>query len=158
MIAICAPIGQVLFERYLQRQDARKAAAPATTKPSHPKPTIRALFRALIFTLPAAALVSEVLSRQPITRMSIFIISLTVASLVSMFVFEQFRTVILKLLDVQDSTNKIQRGLLDIQRDMSSIQREHVAVTRQVAEGVQDNSIRANSRAQRGRFGGKRGA
>jgi hypothetical protein len=158
VIAIFAPIGQVLFERYLQRRDAREAAAPPMRIPSRPKSAIRGLIRALIFALPAAVLVSEVLSHQPITRMSIFAIGLTVSSLVSMIVFEKFRTVILQLLDVQDNTNKIQRGLLDEQRNMSSIQREHVAVTRRVAAGVQANSARASSRAQRGRSSGKRGA
>ena len=142
ILAIVAPIAQVLFDRFLQRRDLRIAVSNKD-KPEEkkaPNGTLRKIGNIIIFIIPVTTLFREVLSGDPVTRMSAFIIALSVSSLISIFIFQFFHKAFLMLLDVQSRTNEINGGLLQNQRDLLDAQREHIAVTKNF---VKDSGAKA---------------
>jgi hypothetical protein len=156
-IAVCAPVGQVLFERHLARRDARRIEGKSKAKPE-PTKFARNLVRVGIFALPASALAYEVLLPDPVNRMAVFAISLCVASLLSLVVFEFFRAVILKLLVVHENTNKVQLDILATQSRLSDSQMEHLEITRRVAAVARRAQSSRRPKKSKASTGGARGA
>ena len=154
-VAVGAPVGQVLFDRFLQRRDAhRESATQAPSTEPSPSKFARVLVRVTIYCLPAGVLATQVLSPLPLTRMSVFVISLSVSSILSLILFEFFRKVLLAVIEVQQRSNEIhgrsneiQRGLLESQKDLLHTHKAHVAITKQISEGgARSRHSKANSR------------
>jgi C4-dicarboxylate transporter len=122
--AILASILAILFQRYLARRDAKMEQRNEQVTPQT-RWKDKAL-RVLFFAMPTISLVIELFSRAPINRLSIFLISMSVASIL-LLVFIQSLTPILK-------------GILQIQRNLADLHFHHFEITKSIYSNHGDNT------------------
>lgn len=122
--AILAPILAILFQRYLARRDEKMEQRNEQITPQT-RWKDKAL-RVLFFAMPTISLVIELFSKAPINRLSIFLISMCVASIL-LLVFIQSLTPVLK-------------GMLQIQRNLSDSHFRHLEITKSIYSNHADST------------------
>jgi hypothetical protein len=119
-VAILAPVGQVLFQRSLERADrARNTRSSLRERPQFLPAWKRQSIRAILYLLPTGALAVELMSSSNLSRLSVLTICICVASLFTMYLSQRLTGVMGRMLLLQEDHLEVTSSLLSVTKQPS---------------------------------------
>lgn len=119
---LIAPIIKVILEKKVFREASQQERKPKERgEPRKTKRGWRDVLGWLLFVVPAATLAKELLSSEPLSRYSVFAISISVASLLFMVMLQIFTDMIIRLLDVQVESISLHGKQLDLSKQLINV-------------------------------------
>jgi hypothetical protein len=114
-VAVLAPVGQVMFQRSLEKADRTQTSQSSPrARPQFLPAWKRQSIRALLYLLPTAALAVEMVSSSNLSRLSVLTISVCIASLFTMYLSQRLTSVMGRMLLLQEDHLEVTSSLLSV--------------------------------------------
>lgn len=116
---LIAPIIKVILEKKVFREASKQEKKPKEGgERKKTKWGWKNILGWLLFLVPVATLAKELLSSEPLSRYSVFAISISVASLLFMVMLQIFTDMIIRLLEVQVESISLHVKQLDLSKKL----------------------------------------